>query len=73
MLTVLVFGVLLLVGTASGLLLGTRAVRRTSRSSEASLHRMVDQAEWQLQQMTRASFEALSAAARQSRRSGPPS
>lgn len=61
---------LLGIGILVGLLLGTQNVRRTSLSSQESLKQTVEQAEWQLNQMTRAAFEAMTKAARQQSRSG---
>lgn len=61
--------VLLGVGVVSRLLMSTKNVRRTSTSSQEALRRTVEQAEWQLNQMTRAAFEAMTAAARQASRS----
>jgi uncharacterized membrane protein len=61
--------VVLTVGIVSGLLMSIKNVRRASTSSQESLRRTVEQAEWQLSQMTRAAFEAMTAAARQASRS----
>lgn len=61
---------LLGVGVATGLLMSTRNVRQVSTNTQAALRRTVEQAEWRLNQMTRAAFEAMTAAARQDARTG---
>ncbi len=66
--TLLAALLLLGAGIAAGLVLSTRTIRQTSLTTQEALRRTVDQAEWQMQQMTRAAFEAMTTAARQARR-----
>ncbi len=59
---------LLGVGAFTGVTMSTRSVRRTTTRSQESLRQTVEQAEWQLNQLTRVAFEAMTAAARQAQR-----